>query len=213
MCLQRINSQYFGPIPSAVPKDRWVSSDGKDMRGTMDGVLGEKRGLNIVRPFVQQDRVGLSGPFHHGSRESGIACVRELLEGSPLKAAPVIFDASHTQYQTLTIVEEASGAYIARVKEDQKGLLEDLKGHLPISRPFGEMDTLDKAHGGPEHRQGRFYHISGIAFDGRWGPCCPSTLMVVDRQSTQLRTGRVATERSFYVPNRPVQGIGGQTLL
>ena len=139
-----------------------------------------------------------------------ITCVRESLEGSPLKAAPVIFDALHTQYHTLTIIEEASDTHITQVKENQKELLEGLKDHLPISRPSEKPDTLDKAHGRLEHRQGRFYHISGIAFNSRWGPCCPSTLIVVDRQRARLRTGRVTTERSFHVPNRPVQGIGAR---
>ncbi len=120
----------------------------------MDGVPGEKRGLNIVRTIVQQDKIGLGALFYQGSKESGIACVRELLEGSPLKAAPVIFDAMHTQYQTLTIVEEAPGTYIAQVKDDQKELLEDPRGHPSISRPFGEMDTFNEAHGRVEHRQG-----------------------------------------------------------
>jgi len=51
MKFQSINSEYFGFKNQNVPKDRWISFDGKELRGTIDidGVLGEKRGVNIVR--------------------------------------------------------------------------------------------------------------------------------------------------------------------
>jgi hypothetical protein len=97
MELQFINSHYFGFTNDAVPKDRWISFDGKEIRGTIDGVLAEKRGLNIVRPFVQQDKISLNALFYHGLKESEINCVRELLKDGDLARDSVIFDALHTQ--------------------------------------------------------------------------------------------------------------------
>ncbi len=202
MEFQDINSQYFGFTNDTVPTDRWISFDGKEIRGTIDGVLGEKRGLNIVRPFVQEDKISLNSLFYHGLKESEINCVRELLQDSALARGCVIFDALHTQYETLTAIEEASGTYIAQVKDNQKELLEDLKDHLSISKPFSQESSLDKGHGRVEQRQGIFYDISGVVFEQRWAPCGLATLIVVDRETTKLKTGKLTQERSFYLCNR-----------
>lgn len=105
MTLQHVNSVYFGFTTAVVPQDHWISFDGKEIRGTIDGVSGEKRGLNIVHPFIQQDKISLKGLFYHGLKESEITCVRQLLEDSVLAQGAVVFDALHTQYETLTIIE------------------------------------------------------------------------------------------------------------
>jgi predicted transposase YbfD/YdcC len=203
MKLQGINSQYFGFTSDALPGERWISFDGKEIRGTIDRVLGEKRGWNIVRPFVQQDKISLNALFYHGLKESEINYVQELLKDDVLAKGPVIFDALHTQYQTLTTIEEAGGTYIAQVKDNQKELLEDLKDHLSISKPFAQRSSPDKGHGRIEQRQGMFYDISGIVFDQRWDHCGLATLIVVDRETTQLKTAKQTQEQSFYVSNRP----------
>jgi len=52
-----------------------------------------------------------------------------------------------------------------------------------------------------DQRKGTFYDISSIEFDQRWKPCKLSTLIVIDRESTQLKTGKITKERSFYVSN------------
>lgn len=203
MELQGINSQYFGFTNDAFPKERWISFDGKEIRGTIDGVLGGRRGLNIVRAFVQEDKISLNALFYQGLKESEINCVRELLKDGVLAKGSVIFDALHTQYETLATIEEARGTYIAQVKDNQKELLEDLEDHLSISKPFARRSSLDKGHGRIEHRRGMFYDISGIVFDQRWDACRLATLIVVDRVTTQLKTGKETREQSFYVSNRP----------
>lgn len=211
MELQQINSAYFGFACDDLPSSCWISFDGKEIRGTIDGVSGEKRGWNIVRPFVHQDKISLTGLFYHGLKQSEITCVRELLKDDALAKSNIVFDALHTQHQTLTTIESSSGTYIAQVKENQKELLEDLKDHLVISRPFDQVDSLDKAHGRLEIRQGMFYDVSGIEFDKRWKLCKLSTLVVVDRQSTNLKTQKMTQERSFYLSNRPKNKTEPQT--
>ena len=205
--LQEINSKYFGWGYNVVPDKKWISFDGKEIRGTIDGVVGEKRGLNIVHPFVHQDKITLNGLFYHGLKDSEITCVRELLKDKLLAKQRLIFDALHTQYQTLTTIEEASGTYVAQVKENQKELLEDLKDNLSISKPFDLTDSLDKAHGRLEKRQGMFYDISGIKFQDRWKSCNLSTLIIVDRESTKIKTKKTSKEQSFYVSNKSISEI------
>jgi len=149
--LQQLNSKYFGWVYSAIAKGSWISFDGKEIRGTIDGVMGEKRGLNIVRPFIQEDKISLNGLF---------------------------FDALHTQYETLTTIEASLGTYVAQVKENQKELLEDLKDHLSISKSFHNTELINKGHGRLEQRKGSFYDISGVEFNNKWKPCNLATLIV-----------------------------------
>ena len=102
----------------------------------------------------------------------------------------------------MTTIEESSGTYIAQVKKNQKELLEDLEDHLVISKPFNHLGLLDKSHGRFDQRKGTFYDISSIEFAQRRKPCKLSTLIVIDRESTQLKTGKTTKERSFYVSNK-----------
>ena len=205
--LPSINSLYFGWASKDIPKESWISFDGKEIRGTIDGVLGEKRGLNIVHPFVHNDKIVLNGMFYHGLKDSEINCVRELLKDNLLAEQSIIFDALHTQYETLSRIEKSSGTYIAQVKGNQKELLEDLSDHITIEKSFDKVASLDKAHGRIEKRKGLFYDIQGVEFEQRWNPCSLATLIIIDRESTKLKTGKITKERSFYVSNKPKEQI------
>jgi len=123
----------------------------------------------LLLPFIQEDKISLNGLFYHGLKESEITCVRELLKDDLLAKQCIIFDALHTQYETLTTIEASLGTYVAQVKENQKELLEDLKD---------------------------------VEFNNKWKPCNLATLIVVDRETTKLKTGRTTTEKSFYVSNK-----------
>ena len=77
---QQFHACYFGWQVTLWPQQCWISFDGKELRGTIDGVAGQKRGLWIVRPLLQQSSISLPGLFYHGAKDSEITCVRELLQ-------------------------------------------------------------------------------------------------------------------------------------
>lgn len=82
---------------------------------------------------------------------------------------------------------------------------------MAISKPFDKVDSLDKAHGRLEIRQGTFYDVSGVKFDKIWKSCQLSTLVVLNRQSTNLKTKKIAQEKSFYLFNSPKSKVKTQT--
>ena len=104
---QYFHARYFGWQVSLLPPDSWISFDGKELRGTIDGVAGEKRGLCLVRPLLHHNSFGLPGVFYHGAKDSEMICVRILLKDNNLANKCLTFDALHTQHETLEMAAAA----------------------------------------------------------------------------------------------------------
>jgi predicted transposase YbfD/YdcC len=195
-----------------VPQGSWISFDGKELRGTIDGVAGQKRGLCIVRPLLQQSSLSLPGLFYHGAKESEITCVRELLQEGHLANQRLTFDALHAQSQTLEMVEDAGGTYVAQVKTNQGMLLDDLKDHTQWTAPLAEQATLEKGHGRIEERKASFYPVEAVCFESKWDNSGFATLVVMERESTQCKTGKVSQETSYYLSNATMEQVPPQEL-
>ena len=204
---QFFHNSYFGWQASLFPKGSWISFDGKELRGTIDGILGEKRGLCIVRPLLQQSSISLPGMFYHGAKDSEINCVRTLLKDPHLVNQQLTFDALHTQHETLEMVENAQGIYIAQVKANQAVLLEDLQDHIKLVAPMAEEQTLEKGHGRIERRKASFYSVGGICFEEKWDQSGFTTLIVVERESIQCKTGKISRETHYYLSNATTQQV------
>ena len=46
--LYNFHTQYFGWDLALLLEDSWISVDGKELRGTIDGVMGQKRALALI---------------------------------------------------------------------------------------------------------------------------------------------------------------------
>ena len=113
---QHFHASYFGWQASLLLRDSWVSFDGKELCGTIEGANGQKRGLCLAKPLLHCNSTGLPGLFYHGDKDSEISCVRKMLEDRRLASKQLTFDALHTQLETLEMIEKAEGIYIAQVK-------------------------------------------------------------------------------------------------
>ena len=82
--------------------------------------------------------------------------MRELLQEDSLASQCLTFDALHTQSQTLEMVQNGQGTYIAQVKANQAVLLEDLQDHTKLMAPVAEEQTSEKGHGRIEERKASF---------------------------------------------------------
>ena len=209
---QRFHMRYFGWQASLLPLGSWISFDGKELRGTIDGVRGQKRGLCIVRPLLHQGRISLPGVFYHGAKDSEITCLRILLRDHHLATRRLTFDALHTQPKTLEMVENASGVYVAQVKGNQTTLLEDLQDHCQLSEPLAQCHSLDKGHGRIEQRTASFYSLKAVCFEKKWNDSGLATLIVVQREATQCKTGKVSQETSYYLTNADIAEVPPEEL-
>lgn len=201
--LQQFHCRYFGWSVPLVASGGWVSIDGKELRGTIEGVLGEKRGLCLVH-LVSHQGVSIASDFYEGQKESEIVVARSLLTNNDLSKTGITLDALHCQTQTLELVANQAGVYVVEVKGNQQELCADLTDHLAFCSPTNTIQTNDKAHGRIEKRTYGFYDVSGVCFESRWQVANIQRLIVVDRHFTQLKTGKVSQEQSFYITNSVV---------
>lgn len=208
---QQFHARYFGWQATLLPEQSWISFDGKELRGTIDGVSGQKRGLCMVRALLQQSSISLPGIFYHGAKDSEITCVRELLKDD-LASQCLTFDALHTQSQTLEMVQNAQGTYIAQVKTNQAMLLDDLQDHIALAQPLTQQQSVDKGHGRVEQRKAAFYDVGAVCFEKKWAGAGLATLMVMQRESTQCKTGKVSKETSYYLSNATTEQIPAKEL-
>ena len=198
--LQQFHCRYFGWSLTLVASGGWASIDGKELRGTIEGVLGEKRGLCLVH-LVSHQGISVASDFYEGQKESEIIVARKLLTANNLSKTGVTLDALHCQTQTLELVVNQAGVYVVEVKANQTQLGADLTDHMTLSVPTNTIQTYDKGHGRLEKRTYEFYDVSGVSFESRWKVAHIQRLIVVNRHFTQLKTGKISQEQSFYISN------------
>lgn len=121
----------------------------------------------MVRPLLQQGSISLPGLFYHRAKDSEISSVRMLLQNKDLASGQLTFDALHTQYETLEMVQQANGIYVAQVKANQAQLLEDVEDHITLAHPFAQSETWNRGHGRLEYRQVCCYDVAPICFEKR----------------------------------------------
>ena len=105
------------------------------------------------------------------------------------------------------MVQNAQGTYIAQVKANQAVLLEDLQDHTKLMAVVAEEQTLEKGHGRLEKRKASFYCVKAICFEDKWDDAGFATLVVMERESIQCKTGRVSRETNYYLSNATTQRV------
>ena len=135
-----------------------------------------------------------------------------LLKDKKLASKHLTFDALHTQHETLEMVQDANGIYVAQVKANQAMLLEDLQDHISLAAPFSHSETWNKGHGRIECRQTACYDIIPVCFEEKWKGSGLATLIVVRRTSTRSKTGQTSQETSFYVSNQKPAAVESEAM-
>ena len=110
------------------------------------------------------------------------------------------------------MVQNGQGTYIAQVKANQAVLLEDLQDHTKLMAPVAEEQTSEKGHGRIEERKASFYSVEAICFEQKWDASEFATLVVIERESTQYKTGKVSRETSHYLSNATLEQIAPKEL-
>ncbi len=205
----RVNQDYFGVAPG-LGAGSWQAVDGKELRGTIDGVMGQKRGQSVVRLVSHHRLESRIVGYYQGDKESEKTVVEEHFQAQPqLGGQGYSFDALHTSSALLTRIEQRQGLYLAQVKQNQKKLLEECRHvarHLPA---LATEERVEKAHGCIERRQGCLYALDVAALEERWRESGLRSLAVLTRKRERVRDGQQSVEVSYYVSNLAPQA--GQT--
>lgn len=76
----KINATYFD-IQTDQIEGLWLAVDGKELRGTIDGVSGDKRGENVVKMVSHEDLESQIIGFYSGKKESEKTIVQQYFQG------------------------------------------------------------------------------------------------------------------------------------
>ena len=201
--LEAFHSRYlaFRPL-SLTGETGWIGFDGKDLRGSIDAAIGQKRNLCLVRAYLPNLSTSFGSRFYQGEKASEIVEVRQLLETEGLCRGNLTFDALHCQKETLEMIENAGGTYVVQLKNNQKHLLEDVKDQLALCQGTSPgLTEHDKGHGRTETRHYHYCPIESAALNAKWEGSGICGCVEVRRETIQLKTGKKTSETAYYITN------------
>ncbi len=208
-----INQEYFKK-QICTEELLWQAIDGKELRGTIDKVVGQKRSENIVQQVSHQSKQSQLIGFYNGSKESEKTIVQDYFDtATDLQGKAYSFDALHTSAGLLESIEQKNGIYLMQVKENQKHLLEDCKnihGNLQVKERF---TTTEKGHGRIENRTGFLYPLNVECLDSRWYKSNIQSLVVVERTRYIVKTKVETKETAYFISNKKIEQNTGKELI
>jgi len=179
-----------------VKDDEWYAVDGKALRGSPGQAIVSFRSHESGM-IVGQERIA-------GNKESEITAVRNLLEEQNLWSYKMTLDALHLNPKTTAGLHQKGGGYLIQAKDNQETLLDQMKTIAETGDPLGYSESVDKAHGRLEERKASFFAIESSLLDVRWNKSGLKGLVVMERTTEILKTGKITKEISYYVTNQPV---------
>ena len=182
---------------------QWFAADGKELRGSIS--KGDKRGEVVVQ-FVSHSSRQVNGQtFYNGCKESERPCIQQLVQTRGLCSQKITLDALHLIPDTIRQIAGGQGIYVAGLKDNQQLLYEDMTSLCKTLQPRSELKEVEKGHGRIEKRTYKGYSIAGEYTDERWEGADFQTLIEVERESRQVKTGVESKEVAYYLSNAPIK--------
>lgn len=195
----QINASFFGWLSAETGV--WQSADGKELRGSIDGVNGQKRGEVLVRLVGHEDGLATVAGFYNGAKESERTLIEGYVSAQPIVAGQGLsLDALHLTPTLLTKLEEHKAMYVVGLKGNQSELLRLANG-LSQGLPFEEYSHLEKGHGRVEQRSYQFYQVEPMALEDRWALAGLQTMIRVERHRLTTKTNTATCEVAWFVSN------------
>jgi len=203
-----LNLAYFGK--ELLQEDGlWQAIDGKELRGNINGSMGEKRGENVVRAVCHESKESQILGFYHGGKESEKTVVSTYFEQKAVVKGSYSFDALHTSPALLVSINSKGGIYLAQIKKNQQHLLEDCQEIDLHLQAHEEHYCYDKSHGREEQRKARIYSVNPEGFEQRWHHANMKTLVVVDKICRNSKTGKSSNETAYFLSNQALGKLKG----
>lgn len=206
LVLQKVNLFVFEDlifkeygIQLNATEQAWFSGDGKELRGSIES--GDKRGEAVVLLVRQDDGAVLGQSYYSGKKESERPCLRQLLLKTGAVHQKCTLDALHLCPKTTQPIAQANGVFMIGLKGNQKDLLADMEKDASFLKPIGEMREIDKGHGRLEQRMYSHYDVSWEYFDPRWTGSDFRSLIKVERNRMDLKSGKKQSETAYFISN------------
>lgn len=200
-----MNESYFSFIIKH-DAEKWFSIDGKELRGTIDGVSGEKRGLSIVNLTTHHSRQSSIIGHYDALKASEKPVVSSHFKETDISKQKFTFDALHTSRENLATIANKNGIYLAQLKASQKEMLAECElVNKHFTANFKNTD-YQKGHGRVETRLYKGYNFAAAEFDERWKETKSVTLIVVNRERFTSKTKKTTHENAYWISNQPLDG-------
>lgn len=210
--------EQFFPFQIVNEAGEWTACDGKSLKGTLADPAQAQKHERIVTAVTHTSHEVLCQRRFSGEKTSEVTVVREMLDTTGLVSGKVSLDAGHAYPDPLEPIHQAGGRYVVQIKQNQPQLFEALAQSAEQAEQRDQRDptespslgvvstTVDKGHGRLEERIGRIRALNRGVLAERWEPTGMQTLIVMDRRTEELKTGKTSVERSYYVSNQPPPG-------
>ena len=178
-----------------------MAIDGKTVRRFHDKHSG-KTAIHLVNAWASGNRIVL-GQVKTDSKSNEITAIPELLKILELKGCIITIDAMGCQRDIAQAIANKGADYLLAVKDNQKGLHEDIKFFFEVEKKSNFKDvavdyyeTVEKGHGRIEIR--RYWTTSDIGWlkePGLW-----RDLNLIGMVESERHIGeKVSVERRYYI--------------
>jgi hypothetical protein len=122
---ERLFSQWASNLKNSGALERVVAIDGKTVRGAKD-TFHDKSPIQLVHAWSVANSLCL-GQYRAAGKSNEITAIPELLDMLEIRGSIVTIDAMGTQTAIAAKIIEKEAGYILAVKNNQKGLVEEVE--------------------------------------------------------------------------------------
>lgn len=202
----RLDNQAFGQYfiewidsLSELTEGEVVAVDGKRMRGSYDKGEG-KAAIHMVSAYATEQRLCL-GQLATAEKSNEITAIPQLLDLLTLEGATVTIDAMGCQKEISKKIQEKKADYILGVKDNQKGLLEQIEKVFTITGVSSEHTSNDIGHGRVEQRTCSVIDNLEFFDDYKDWPGL-KTLVRVQAKRIDKQTGEEENSTRYYISSK-----------
>lgn len=179
--------------------EKQIAIDGKKECGTAPREKGPK-GDYLLNAYVAENALFI-GQVKLTDKENEIPAIPRLLDKLEIKDAIISIDAMGTQVEIARKIIDKEGHYFLAVKENQAGLLAEIKDVVRHNKPTSTHTETGKEHARVETRTVSVYPAERIGdkeISGRWKNL--KTLVKVDTHTFHVsENGREETQTRYYI--------------
>ena len=158
---------YSAQLVENDPPERFLSVDGKVLRGSFDHFKDQKA-IQVLSAFLTDSRIILAHE-EIAEKTNEIPMAQELMTQLGLSGYIFTFHALHCQEKTLTIAHETSNEVIVQVKENQPTLLRDCQVTAATQCPTEVyQEPMTKTHGRLESRRVEVFTPPPLTDPAKW---------------------------------------------
>ncbi|MDR0828973.1 MAG: ISAs1 family transposase [Prevotellaceae bacterium] len=177
-----------------------IAIDGKTVRGSKD-TFHCKSPIHLVHAWCVENDICL-GQLKTAAKSNEITAIPELLDLLEIKGNIITIDAMGTQTAIAQKIIKNGGDYILSVKDNQKGLREEVETTCKRFKPVQDYTDIEKGHGRIETRRCEVFENGDIVdFDKRWEGLKSVIKITATREIGEKKT----TEERFYISSLDTQ--------